>query len=77
MKSSYISAVKYTQAQQVAFIKSDLLNDAENAERQAQNGPFYPERNITAATLRAYAEDCRAIAAKQFTPDQFIKNQIP
>lgn len=42
----------------------DLLCDARAAERQAIEGPFYPERQITAESLRAYAAKCHAMVAK-------------
>jgi hypothetical protein len=42
----------------------DLLNDAKNAEEQAANGPFYPEKNITKESLTAYAAKCREDAEK-------------
>lgn len=41
---------------------ADLLADARNAEQQAKEGPFYPDRGITADSLRAYAAKCRAQA---------------
>jgi hypothetical protein len=40
----------------------DLLSDADHAERQAVDGPFYPERGITPESLRAYASACRVCA---------------
>lgn len=44
----------------------DLISDAEGAEHQAQHGPFYPDRGITAESLSAYARKCRdKIAAFQ------------
>lgn len=43
--------------------RSDLLADAVFAETQAADGPFYPDRGITAETLLAYAAECRAKAA--------------
>ena len=39
---------------------NDLRSDAEQAEHQAIHGPFYPEKDITPETLRAYAAECRA-----------------
>lgn len=69
----------YTEEQQIAFLKSDLINDAECAERQAERGPYFPDKNITRETLLAYAADCRAMAAKSLTPKQliqFIENKI-
>lgn len=45
----------------------DLLSDAEQSERQAANGPFYPERGITAESCLAYAAKCRATAERYRT----------
>lgn len=42
----------------------DLLSDAECSERQAKEGPFYPDRGITAESLLAYAAKCRAQAER-------------
>ncbi len=42
----------------------DLLIDAECAERQAIDGPFYPERGITKESLNTYANKCRAAVEK-------------
>jgi hypothetical protein len=41
---------------------ADLISDAECAERQSVEGPFYPERGITAESLAAYAIRCRVQA---------------
>lgn len=46
---------------------ADLLNDARCSEEQAANGPFWPDRGITAASLLAYAADCRAKAERHLT----------
>lgn len=42
----------------------DLLSDAEQSERQAESGPFWPERGITRDSLLAYAARCRAGAER-------------
>ena len=42
----------------------DLLDDADSSERQAIEGPFFPDRGITSETLRAYATACRAKAER-------------
>lgn len=42
----------------------DLLNDAKNAEEQAADGPYYPEKGITKESLIAYAGKCREAAEK-------------
>ena len=38
----------------------DLICDAEQSERQAIEGPFFPEKGITRESLLAYAAKCRA-----------------
>ena len=50
---------KYTEAELDAFKRADLIADAEFAERQADTGPFYPEKDITRESLLAYAAKCR------------------
>jgi len=45
---------------QIADWKADLMADIAAAEEQAEHGPYYPERDITAESLRAYAARCRA-----------------
>jgi hypothetical protein len=42
----------------------DLLTDADSSERQAIDGPFFPDRGITSETLKAYAAECRAKAER-------------
>jgi hypothetical protein len=42
----------------------DLVSDAVGAEAQAKDGPFYPEKGITAESLAAYAVKCRDKAAR-------------
>lgn len=49
----------YTESEQRKYLVQDLTIDAEFAERQASNGPFYPESGITAEVLLAYARECR------------------
>ncbi len=44
---------------EVKAYKRDLEIDAECAEEQAENGPYYPERGITKESLLAYAKECR------------------
>lgn len=43
---------------------ADMLNDARQAEEQAANGPYFPEKGITAGSLKAYAERCRKSAKR-------------
>jgi hypothetical protein len=52
----------YTPAEQVDCIVLDLEADIAHAERQAVEGPFFP--GITADSLRAYADKCRAQVAR-------------
>ncbi len=52
--------MRYTAQELDSHALGDLLSDAEQAESQAINGPFYPDRNITPESLRAYASLCRA-----------------
>lgn len=42
----------------------DLISDAEGAEEQAENGPFYPERGIDREMCLRYAAKCRAMIDK-------------
>lgn len=61
---TYVPKQHYTPEQLDSAAMADLIHDAELAEQQATEGPFYPERDITAESLLAYAADCRAKAAK-------------
>lgn len=54
----------YTRADLDAHALADLESDVRQAEEQAANGPYYPDRGITADSLRAYATTCRAMIAK-------------
>lgn len=56
---SYAKATKYTNEELESARKADLIADAEFAERQAEEGPFYPERGITRDSLLSYAYKCR------------------
>ena len=57
---TYTPAMKYTPAELDQWAIRDLISDAEQSEQQADTGPFYPERGITADMLRTYAAKCRA-----------------
>lgn len=57
-------ACKYTNEELDDAALRDILNDAECAERQASEGPFYPEKDITPESLLKYAAKCRAQAQK-------------
>lgn len=52
--------MKMTREAQVDAWRADLIADAECAERQASEGPFYP--GVTAESLLKYAAECRAKA---------------
>ena len=56
----FTTPVHYTREELDSFALQDLRSDAEQSERQAVDGPFYPDRGITAESLRAYAAKCRA-----------------
>jgi hypothetical protein len=60
-------------AAQVEAWKADLLADAAQAERQANEGPFYPDRGITAESLRQWAAECRAKAEE---PERTLKEAL-
>ncbi len=45
----------------------DNLMDAEFAEKQAVEGPFFPERGITTESLLEYAAECRRKAERPNT----------
>lgn len=65
--------MKYTHEQLVAAWQADLLADAEHAEKQAITGPFYPDRDITPQTLRAYALHCRQQADR---PEESLRKAL-
>ena len=56
--------MKYTEKELDSAAISDLLSDARCSERQAANGPFYPEKGITKESCLAYAAECREKAAR-------------
>ena len=56
----YTARKQYTPEELEAAQRADYLADAEHAERQAADGPFFPERGITRESLLAYAAECRA-----------------
>ena len=56
--------MKYTEAELDTAAIADLLADAAAATKQAYNGPYYPDRGISMISLLAYADKCRAQAAK-------------
>ncbi len=58
-KPPYRPAKRYSPEELVEALRLDYLADAEHSERQAVDGPFYPERGITRESLLAYAADCR------------------
>ena len=56
----YTPPKHYTDEELTQSYKDDLLCDIEHTGRQALNGPFYPEKGITAESLLAYVQKCRA-----------------
>lgn len=59
-QTRYTPPVRYTAEELAAAVRADLLVDAEHAERQAADGPFFSERGITRESLLAYAAECRS-----------------
>ena len=57
---AYVPRVYYTPAELDAAAIADWLSDAEQSERQAEQGPFYPDKGITRESCLAYAASCRA-----------------
>jgi hypothetical protein len=60
---AYKKPVRYTKQELQAAWIDDLLADAEHSEKQAEEGPFFPEKGITRESLLAYAAKCRQQAA--------------
>jgi hypothetical protein len=58
--SSYTPKAHYTADELDHWAIRDLEADVEQSEQQAVNGPFFPDRGITAESLLAYAAKCRA-----------------
>jgi hypothetical protein len=56
--------MKYTLQELDCHAMADILNDATQAENQAKEGPYYPEKNITKETLLNYSKECRATYSK-------------
>lgn len=61
----YTKKHHYTMEELDAAAMADVIRDAEFAERQAINGPYYPERGISRESLLAYGAKCR-IEAERF-----------
>lgn len=55
---SYVPKHHYTPEELDNAALTDLLRDADCAECQAHNGPYFPERGITKESLHAYAIKC-------------------
>jgi hypothetical protein len=58
----YVPRMHYTSAELDALALADWINDAEHSERQAAEGPFYPDKGITRESCLAYAASCRTKA---------------
>ncbi len=54
----------YTPEELDAAALADWLADAQHSERQAIEGPFYPDKGITRESCFSYAAECRAKAEK-------------
>ena len=54
----------YTPAELDAMAILDWLADAESSERQAEQGPFFPDKGITRESCLAYAASCREKAER-------------
>lgn len=71
---------EYTEDEQYDACVKDLLNDADHADRQAQDGPYFPELGITAESLQQYAEECRQNAERmkhrEVTLTQYIRGAL-
>lgn len=59
-----MSRHRYTPEELDACAVLDWKHNAECAEKQAIEGPFYPEHGTTAESLLAYAAECRAKVEK-------------
>ena len=79
VKGKYVKREHYSRKELERLFVKDLIGDAEQSEKQASFGPFYPERGITKESLLNYALECReraknarkelsAIHLKFFTP---------
>ena len=55
--------MKYTKSELDQAALDDLIGDAVFAEKQAEEGPFFPPK-ITRESLLAYALQCRETAAR-------------
>ena len=54
----YKPKVHYTAHELWITELEDIREDALFAEHQSQNGPYYPDRGITAKSLSQYATKC-------------------
>lgn len=72
---SYKRPRHYTPDELSAAWKADLLNDAECSEKQAESGPFYPEKGITKENLLDYAAKCRKMAGESI-PEQYKYSRV-
>jgi hypothetical protein len=61
---AYVPRQHYTPEELDSAALADWLNDAEHSERQAEQGPFFPDRGITRESCLAYAASCRAKAER-------------
>ena len=57
---NYVAPHHYTNDELESAVISDLRQDAIQSERQAIEGPFFPENGVTAEMRIRYAAECRA-----------------
>ena len=58
-RPAYTSPKRYSPEQLAEASRLDQPADAEHSEKQAEDGPYFPERGITKESLLAYAAECR------------------
>ncbi len=75
MQKQYNKPHRYSPEELSAAWRADLLNDAECSEKQAEFGPFYPERGITRETCLAHAAKYRAEAGQEI-PNQYQYSKV-
>lgn len=63
-KPAYKPRAHYSDKELAEASFADQINDAIFAEKQAEEGPFFPDKGITRETLLKYAAECRENAKK-------------
>lgn len=67
-----MTRTRYTPEELAKAWEMDLISDAICAEKQAMEGPFYPELDITRESLLKYAVKCREQAGESI-PKEFAR----